>query len=300
MAVTAPTLPDFIARQLPAGTQRSLVDVGEGVRLHVMQRGAGRPVLMLHGNPSWSFLYRKVADALGDDAMRVVLPDLAGLGYSDRVPPAEHTIAGHARRIGALIDALDLRDLIFVGQDWGGPIGLLALAERPERVAGLVVLNTVLGPPRPGFRPTLFHRLSQAPLLSQLLFRWLDFPQRVLWLAQGDRGSIAGDVARAYLAPLREDNAAVLALARMVPDSLQHHSVGALERVRDYVARFDKPAAIVWGQRDPVLGKLLRRISRALPDAPVTRTQGGHFLPEEFPEEIAAAVRDVAARAALS
>ena len=115
-------------------------------------------------------------------------------------------------------------------------------------------------------------------------------------MPQGDRSSIRGDVLRAYLHPLREDNSAVLALARMVPDSVQHPSVGELERCQRYVERFEGPAAIVWGERDPVLGKLQRRVHRALPHAALTRTQGGHFVQEEFPDEIAAAIRDVARR----
>ena len=92
------------------------------------------------------------------------------------------------------------------------------------------------------------------------------------------------------------NNTAPLALARMVPDSPEHPSIEPLERCQAMVEAFDGPAAIVWGERDPILGRLLRRTQRLLPNAEVTTTQAGHFLQEEVPVEIAAAIRSVAAR----
>jgi cis-3-alkyl-4-acyloxetan-2-one decarboxylase len=289
----APAVPDWILAQLPTGIRRYALDVG-GYRMHVMETGRGRPVLMLHGNPTWGFVYRRVAAALLRDPVRVILPDLIGLGFSDRPrDAAEHTLENHARWMGALIDALDLRNFVWVGQDWGGPIGLLALSERPDRVRALVILNTVVGPPRPGFRPTAFHRFARLPVVSEVAFRVLGFPQNALARVQGDRTSIAGPVARAYRHPLRRryGNAAPLALARMVPHRLDHPSVEPLGRVQGFVASFAGPIAVVWGDRDPVLGRVLSHIERLLPRAHVTRTDAGHFVQEEAPEQIADAVR---------
>jgi haloalkane dehalogenase len=278
---------------LPDVLKRYRVRV-RGQAIHVMDTGAGQPVLMLHGNPTWGFLYRRVVSSLRGQPLRFILPDLVGLGLSDKPrDPAVHRLERHARWIGDLIDALALEDVIFVGQDWGGPIGLLALAERSERVAGLVMLNTTVGPPRPGFRPTLFHRLSHVPVMSDVLFRGLEFPQFALWIAQGDRRSIRGDVARAYRWPLRrfEDRVAPLALARMVPDSQSHPSIVPLGRCQEFAESFAGPIRIVWGDRDPVLGRLIGRLERLLPRAEVKRTGAGHFLQEEVPDEIAAAIR---------
>jgi haloalkane dehalogenase len=292
-----PPLPDWLARQLPF--RRSLVDVGDGLRMHVMEQGSGRPVLMLHGNPSWGYLWRKVARALVDAPLRLIMPDLIGLGLSDKPrDPAAHTLENHARWLGALIDQLALDPLVLVIQDWGGPVGLRALADRPQLLAGLVLGNTAIAPPRPGFRPTAFHRFSQLPLVSDLVFRLGGFPQNVMAFTQGDRSSIRGEVARAYRWPLRHirDRVAPLALARMVPDSLQHPSVPALARCLQLVDSFTGPAAIVWGDRDPVLGRVRTFIERHLPNAPVTRTNAGHFLQEEVPDELAAAVRHVTGR----
>jgi pimeloyl-ACP methyl ester carboxylesterase len=291
-----PPLPAWIARQLPEGVRRRLVEVG-GYRMHVMEWGAGRPVLLLHGNPTWGFLYRKVVAALLGGPLRLVVPDLVGLGFSDKPTRAtEHQLERHARWLGALIDALGLRELVFVGQDWGGPIGLRALAERPGLARGLVILNTAVGPPRPGFRPTFFHRLARVPLVSDLLFRGLAFPQVVLHRVQGDPRSISGDVARAYRFPLAglRNNLAPLALARMTPSSLSHPSVEPLRRCQAFVESFTGPSAIVWGDRDPILGRLRGRVQKLMPNARVTATAAGHFLQEEVPAEIADAVRFVA------
>ena len=270
-----------------------------GLRLHVMEAGQGRTVLAVHGNPAWSFLYRKVAAALAGQPFRIVMPDLAGLGLSDRpAHAADHTIDNHARWLGALIDTLALRDAIVVVQDWGGPIALRALADRPSVASGLVLLNTVVGPPRAGFRPKLFHRVARWPVVSDVLFRRLGFPLRHLHRVQGDPSSIRGDVARAYRWPLRRGmgNAAPLALARMVPDSASHPSIAALERGQDFLRRFTGPVAVVWGERDPILGRVVSWIEKLLPEARVTRTRAGHFLQEEEPEAVAAAIRSVAER----
>ena len=170
------------------------------------------------------------------------------------------------------------------------------MAARPERLSGLVVLNTALSEPKPDFKATAFHRFGRLPIVSDFAYRVLGFPQIALGTAQGDRSSIKGDVARAYRYPLRNrlQNQAPLALTRMVPDSLHHPSIPALRRVGEFVRSYQGPAEIVWGDRDPVLGRARNHISRMLPQAEVTRTQAGHFLQEEVPKEIATAILRVA------
>lgn len=296
-----PEMPGWLTRMFPPGMRRRMVDVG-GANMHVMEWGpeGARPIFMIHGNPSWGFLYRKVVAALSSDGFRLVVPDLIGLGLSDKPrDPRAHSIEAHGAWLGALVDRLDLRDLVFVGQDWGGPIGLHALGTRLGRVAAMVILNTVPGPPREGFRATSFHAFAQSRA-ADLVFR-LGFPQNAMTFAQGDKTSILGRTARAYRWPLRRlrDRVAPLALARMVPDSMDHPSIAALRVCQDAVTSFSGPIAVVWGDRDPVLGSVVRHIARLLPHTTMTRTSAGHFLQEEVPEEIAAAVRDVVRRATL-
>jgi cis-3-alkyl-4-acyloxetan-2-one decarboxylase len=293
----APSLPEWLGDMLPFARLR--VDVGEHA-LHVMSSGTGEAVLLLHGNPTWGFLWRKVAAALADDPLRLVMPDLVGLGFSDKPRRLrEHQLDDHGRWIEELVTALELQRFVLVGQNWGGPIGLRMVAARPERLAGLVLANTVVGPPRPGFRPTAFHRFARIPLVSTLAFRFLGFPLGSLHRAQGDPRSLRGQVAAAYRYPLRSwrDRVAPLALARMVPHAPHHPSMAALVRCQDAAEAFRGPSALVWGERDPILGRSLKRVASLLPQAEVTTTGAGHFLQEEVPEIIAGAVRKVAAQA---
>ncbi len=284
---------------LPAGIDRYRLDVG-GYAMHVMEMGRGRPVLLLHGNPTWSFLYRKVAACLAGQPLRLIMPDLVGLGFSDKPRSlSEHRLDNHAEWVSALVRQLELDDLLFVGQDWGGPIGLCALARGAAGVSGLVLMNTVAGPPKPGFRPTLFHRLSQMPLVSRLLFEGAGLAQNAMPLVQGNKRSLLGSAGRAYRYPLRHlrERAAPLGLARMVPNSTTHDSIAPLHDCERFVADFRGPAELVWGDRDPILGRVRTRLERLLPHAKVTRTRAGHFLQEEVPDEIAAAIERVAAQA---
>ena len=293
----APDLPRWIASEVPFTRYR--VAVGDNLAMHVMETGRGRPVLMVHGNPTWGFLYRKVAMSLQGQGFRVIMPDLIGFGFSDKPRDfGAHSVVNHSRWLGSLIDQLDLRDTILVVQDWGGAIGTHPFATRPERLGAMVVLNTVLDAPPANFKPTPFHRFSHVPVLSDLTFRVLPLPQAALHLAQGDKSSIRGNVARAYRYPFRRirDRVAPLATARMAVDRPGHPSIPALEECASFVRGFDGPKAMVWGRRDPVLARALKRTRALLGDPPVTETQAGHFLQEEVPDEIAAAVRDVSER----
>lgn len=288
--------PPWLAELLPF---RRAMHTVEGLNVHVMEDGdpAGRPVLMLHGNPTWGFLYRKVALALRGSNLRVIMPDLVGLGFSDHPrEPGFHSMARHGEIMAKLIAQLGLANLIFVGQDWGGPIGLRAIAHEPKRMTCLVILNTAISPPKAGFRPTMFHRFSHLPLVSDAAFRLLGFPQNMLGRVQGDSSSISGLTARAYRLPLRNPstNRAPLDLARLVPDSLEHPSIADLRITHDLATNFTGPIEIVWGDRDPILGRVRTHLERSLPRARVTRTNAGHFLQEEVPNEIAGAIQRVA------
>ncbi|HRE89829.1 MAG TPA: alpha/beta fold hydrolase [Myxococcota bacterium] len=301
-------MPRWLERELQAtlpGLTRRVVEV-QGPHgphatqsMHVMERGSGVPVVMLHGNPTWSYLWRKVAARLDPTRYRVVMPDLVGLGFSSRPAASAHTLEDHIAWFGDLLDRLEdeLGRFVFVGQDWGGPVGFGALLSRRERVSGLVVLNTAIGPPRQGFKPNLFHRFARWPVVSDLVFRVGQFPQAFMAVAQGDR-RMEPRAVRGYVTPLLDprDNHAPLMLARMVPDGHEHPSIPALEQSQRFVQTFDGPSAIVWGQRDPVLGRMLSWVEKNLPRAEVTRTQAGHFLQEEVPDQIAAAIERVAAK----
>lgn len=298
-----PRLPDWLERMLPDRVTRYRIEVDTRM-MHVMELGEGRPVLLLHGNPTWGFLYRKVMAELAGASLRLIAPDLLGFGFSAKPrEPVLHELYQHARWVRRLVELLDLEDLILVGHDWGGPIGVRALYNVPQRVTGLVMLNTVLFPPREGFTPTTFHRFARLPVVSDVAFKLLGFPQNMLHRVQGDPTSIRGDVARAYRYPLlgRANRLAPLALARMVPDGSENHpSLPGLRKCQEFAEGFAGPVAIVWGDRDPILGRVRRRMEALFPAAAVTATAAGHFPQEEVPGAIAAAVQSVAARGAAA
>ncbi|MFL5353641.1 alpha/beta fold hydrolase [Archangium sp.] len=286
-------LPSFITRLYPHRSNYLPLRFG---RMHYVDEGTGRPVLLLHGNPTWSFLYRKVMAGLAGAGLRVVAPDLIGLGLSDK--PRElsaHTLRRHGESLLEFVQALDLKDVVLGVQDWGGPIGAWMAARAGGRVTGLVVMNTsLLAPVR--FRTTAFHRFSHLPLVSDVAFRLFNFPLPILGRTQGDPASISGDVARAYAWPLRHvrDRAAPLALARMVPNHPEHPTVAELTEGEAWARSFAGPVELVWGVKDPILGRALRRHREALPRARVTETAAGHFLQEEVPGDVVAALRRVA------
>ncbi|MCX5743134.1 MAG: alpha/beta fold hydrolase [Proteobacteria bacterium] len=298
-------LPAWIAEQLPPGSRSHEVRVGVE-RMSALVWGpqdAARTIVLVHGNPTWGFLWRKVVGMLQtrDPSLRLVVPDLIGLGRSSK-PTAlpAHTIEHHAAWLGGLLDALVPGPFVVVAQDWGGPIGLCAASPRRARLRGIVLGNTAVSPPAATFKPTLFHRLAQLPIASDVLFRRLGFPLGLLHLSQGDRASIRGPIARAYRWPLRAyaDRAAPLALARMVPNSQTHPSIPGLRASHDVFATPQVPIARVWGgMRDPILGRVINHLERVRPDATVTRTQAGHFLQEEVPDALADAIVDVVGRA---
>ncbi len=298
----APELPDFLAERLPFRRRLFVLPEGPdaGRRLHFVDHGepGHPPVVLFHGNPTWSFLWRRVIAELAGQlgGFRAVAPDLLGLGLSDRLPRlADHSLERHAAAMTQLVEALELDEPVLVGQDWGGPVATAVGARLSGRVRGVVLANTAVVLPRVA-RGTAFHRFARLPVVSTLAFRGLGFPQRLLHRAQGDRGSIRGEVARAYRWPLRRwsDRVAPLALARLVPDGPDHPTVAELERGEAWLKAFPGPVALVWGTRDPILGRALSRHLKQLPRASVRRTEAGHFLQEEVPEVLAEAIREVA------
>jgi haloalkane dehalogenase len=268
-------------------------------RMHYVEAGQGSPVLCLHGNPTWSFLYRRFLSGLSD-AARVIAPDLIGFGLSEKLARAEdYSIDGHIDDVTALVEALDLRDLTLVLQDWGGPIGLGVALHAPERVRALVIMNTIGFVPdgangEPG--PPLALRLLRLPGLGEQLVQGLGILHRV-YVPRGmprveERGALARDAYLAVQASWQE-RAGTLAFPRLIPTRRGDPVVPLLDAEDRFLARFRGPVLLVWGLRDPVFGpRILEAWRRRFPDAPVLELpEAGHFLQEDAPEAIVARVR---------
>jgi len=288
--VDPPPLPDWLSQEFPF--RRRMYRDGRWP-MHFVDEGQGPVVLLQHGNPTWSFLWRKVIRLLADANVRVIAPDMVGLGLSAK--PREiglHSLRFHASNLSRLVQALDLNDMTIVGQDWGGPIVGLMAYYHPERVTGAVFANTGLFAPRKKRPLSLFHFLAHLPLVSDVLFRGLNFPLPFIHRVQGDPASIGRFEKRAYRWPLKalRDRTAPLALTRLVATGPDHPTSHYMRKARDWGETFTGPVRLVWGLKDPILGRALKNMRALFPGAMVTETPAGHFLQEEVPEALAEAI----------
>ena len=261
----------------------------DGLRMHYLDEGAGDPVLCLHGEPTWSYLYRKMIPGLVAVA-RVVAPDYFGFGRSDKPTDVGwYTFDRHCASIVRLVEELDLRRLTLVVQDWGGPIGLRLAVEQPQRIARLVILNTGVGGGRP-------------PSETWLRFRDVvraaggEFQPGRLIRTSAVRG-LEDDVVEAYDAPFPtpESKAGTLAFPELVPTEPEHPNTEPLLAIREALRSWEKPALVLFGDSDPIFGpEAAEAISRLIPGAlPAEMVpHAGHFVQEDAGEEVAVRIAE--------
>ena len=293
-------LPEYAAAVISDDYKSYYIEVEPGIKIHVLEVGQGYPVYLQHGNPTTGLLYRKVAALLPLDRVRVIMPTMVGLGYSTKIPASEHTLDNHMRWMSRVLTTLDLTEAVYAGQDWGGPVGMGALSLAPGVLKGAVVMNTGFRAPREPMDLSRAHALVKTPLVGELVVEALSsvFFTRLAQV-QGDPATMSPRVMDLYRRPLEDSgNAkATLALMRMVADGPDHASSPALRHIERYVEGLDIPVELVWGINDPILGRGLPFMQKMFPTAPVTETEAGHFLQEEVPEIIAAALMRIVDKA---
>ncbi|MDH2387937.1 haloalkane dehalogenase [Streptomyces sp. HNM0663] len=275
------------------------VDVGAGdgsgdrLRVHYVDEGdgsSGETVLLLHGQPSWSYLYRHMIPPLGQAGHRCVAPDLIGFGRSDK--PAARSDYTYQRHVDwmreALFDRLDLRGITLVCQDWGGLIGLRLVAEHPDRFARVVVANTFL--PTGDAEPT------------KAFLQWREFSQNTPELHvgaivdSGCRSDLSPAVTAAYDAPFPDDSfkAGARRFPVLVPVSPDDPAAGPNREAWQALQHFDKPFLCAFSDQDPITRGLDRVFQERVPGARgqnhTTIRDGGHFLQEDRGSELAGIV----------
>jgi pimeloyl-ACP methyl ester carboxylesterase len=285
-------LPDYAAKHVTKDYKSYFVEVEPGIKIHVLEVGSGFPVFLMHGNPTSGFLYRKVAAELPTDRLRVIMPTLAGLGFSSKIPASQHTLENHMRWLNGVLVQLELKELVFAGQDWGGPTGMGALALSPGLLKGVVPMNTMFNAPTEKAELTRAHTIVKTPVVGEILTGVIGSVFDALPRVQNDASTMPPEIVELYAKPVRESGnvKAPLAQMRMVPDGPDHPSSEQLRFIEDYVQGLDVPAELVWGINDPILGKGVAAMAENFPDAPIIETEAGHFLQEEVPDEIAAAL----------
>lgn len=282
------------------------------LRMHYVDAGPADapPVLLLHGQPTWSFLWRRVITVLAGRGHRVIAPDLIGFGRSDK--PArhtDHTVASHVDWTGQLVDRLDLRQATLVGQDWGGPIGLaVVFGPRPDRFDRLVVTNTILHTCEPelGGAPGWANHVDgrgrsvvQSDLLDYVLAT-----QRIPDLRPGvfvrfaTAAPVTDEVAAAYDAPFPDESfkAGPRQLPVLIPLTMTDPAAALGRRVWDELSRWDRPLLTAFSDGDPASSGWDRVFQARVPGAAGRRHHtiegAGHFLQEDRGEELGAVVAD--------
>ena len=284
-------LPDF-----PFAPHYVEVDDGEGgtLRVHHLDEGPtdAPPVLLMHGEPTWSFLYRHVIPGLVAAGHRVVAPDLVGMGRSDK--PTERSDHTYARQVEwmrqALFDRLDLRDITFFGQDWGSLIGLRLVALDPDRYARVAIGN--------GGLPTGHGPASEAFLAWQRFSQETeDFPVGRI-IDGGCTTSLGPEVVAAYDAPYPDDSykAAVRVFPSLVPTSSEDPATPDQEAAWRVLERFERPFLLCFSDSDPITrggdAPFRAKVPGAQGQAHTTIEGGGHFLQEDRGPELAQVLVD--------
>jgi len=271
------------------------VDVPDGaggtLRVHYVDEGPpdAAPVLLLHGEPSWSYLYRKMVPVLTGAGHRAIVPDLVGFGRSDK--PArrgDYTYQRHVDWMRAVVDALDLSRITFVGQDWGGLIGLRLVAEHGERFDRVVAANTFLptGDRDPGDAFLAWQKFSQETPT---------FPVGVI-VNGGCVSDLTDAVVAAYDAPFPDESykEGARQFPLLVPTSPDDPAAGPNRAAWESLARWDKPFLTAFSDSDPITGGADRVLQEGIPGTKgqphTTLAGGGHFLQEDVGEDLARVV----------
>ena len=260
-----------------------------GMRLHHLDEGGGQPVLCFHGEPSWSYLYRKMLDLLVADGKRVICPDLVGFGRSDKPTDQQwYTYERHCDSINAHLDQIDgLEDVTVVVQDWGGAIGLRWAIEHADQVGRLLIMNTGIFTGR----------------VSKGFMAWREFAEKTTDLPVGmiiensTTSELSPEIIAAYEAPFPnvESKAGAHQFPLLVPINNDEDGVTEMMAVHDALADWDKPTLVAFADHDPIFPypKSGDRFTELIPTAgeQVRIENAGHFLQEDKPEEIVAAMR---------
>ncbi|MEX2160264.1 MAG: haloalkane dehalogenase [Dehalococcoidia bacterium] len=287
--------PDERFQNLPGYTfePHYVDDVGDGLRMHYIDEGPrdAEPVLMLHGEPSWCYLYRKMAPIITAAGYRAIAPDLIGFGRSDKpAERADYTYQRHVDWVTSFVTQLDLRNATLVGQDWGGLIGLRVAAENGSRFARIVAANTFLptGDTNPG----------------EAFLRWQEASQKIpefqvgRIIQGGTQTTLPDDVVAAYDAPFPDETykEGARQFPLLVPTAPDDPAAPANRKAWEVLDKWEKPFLCAFSDQDPITRGADRAFQARVPGTKgqphTTIIGGGHFLQEDKGEELANAIVD--------
>jgi pimeloyl-ACP methyl ester carboxylesterase len=257
----------------------------EGLRLHYLEQGKGEPILLLHGWPTSSYLYRNLLGILGEGNRAIAL-DLPGFGRSDKPLDASYSFRFHDRVLQGFLDALGIERAGLVVHDLGGPIGLYWASRHPERLSRLALLNTVVYA-RPSLAVIAFVAAARTPGARS----WLTSPRGLRFAMRfgvHDKERLTEEAIAAYQEPFQTDQA-----RKALRKTATGLHPGGFKEIERWLPRAEVPVRIVYGKRDRILpdvARTMKKVSRDLPSEPEVTVLDdcGHFLQEERPHDIAA------------
>lgn len=266
-----------------------------GFTMHYIDEGEGEPVLMLHGDPTWGYLWRKFIPALSQK-MRVIVPDHMGMGKSDApASPYPYLLRHHIENLEALVLSLGLSDISLVVHDWGGPVGLGFAVKHPELIKRLVITNTWAFARWPNMPFPKLIEMIRSPRGEQFVLEKNGYVARAMAGTVNYPGKLTPDVMNAYLAPFPtpETRRALLCWSRDIPVNEGDASWDDFKHIEDNLRLFSNtPVLIVWGMLDPVLPPdVLEMWRRIYPGARVVEIpDASHFLQEDSPDAVLGAI----------
>jgi haloalkane dehalogenase len=275
---------------------------GESLRMHYVDEGPAdaSPVLLLHGEPTWSYLYRKMIPVFAAAGYRAIAPDHIGFGRSDKLADiGDYTYERHIGWIRELVETLDLRGITLVCQDWGGPIGLSVLAADEHRFARVVAANTIL----PTARPLPAGEVAGWP--GETIEAWMEMARSAPELPVGDiiqsvtTTNLSKEVVAAYDAPFPDESykAGARAFPAIIPTTAGDPGALRNRGVWEVLRRFEKPFLTAFSDSDPTTAPwsrvFLERVPGAAKRSHPTIANAGHFLQEDRGEELARVVLEL-------
>ncbi len=281
--------PDEATQGLPDFPFESSYQEVDGVRLAYLDEGEGPPVVFFHGEPTWSFLWRKVIPPVRDACYRCIAPDYAGFGRSDKPTAIDwYTYDRHVELMAALLEELDIRDATAVVHDWGGPIGLRLAVEHPERFSRIAIMDT--GP------FTGYQKMSETWLkFREFVRRNEDVPVGFLVKA-GCKNDPGDDVIAAYEAPYPslESKAGTRAFPLILPTDPKMPGAAEGQKVAMALREDERPTLVLWADSDPALPfSVGEQVSEALGYPPPRMIEdAGHYLQEDQGEKVGAIVAE--------
>lgn len=266
----------------------------DGVELHYVDVGDGEPIVLLHGNPTWGYLYRNFIPPLSS-TNRCVVPDHMGFGRSAKPIDRPYTLAKHIENFTALVGELGLRDITLVMQDWGGPIGLGYAIEHVASVKRLVILNTWAFLIADGMRLAPLLELFRQPQIGEAMVQGLNLFVEGFLPTGVHRKEKLDSFMPAYRAPFPDWNSRIgtLAFPRDIPVGNDHPSSHMMRRIQDNLRRIEVPTAIIWGMQDPAIPPpVIEAWKSFFPHAEEHHIEtASHFLQEDEPDQTVALIQ---------